>query len=86
MVIRRDIINNCLRISQKTIIHDWKINCISAGLNRLFFLNKVLVNYRIHEKQTVSIGSIKNREFMYFLKEKIRKAEETANIRKVLLE
>lgn len=86
MAIRRNIINSYLRVSKKAIIHDWEINCISAGQNRLFFLNKVLVYYRIHEMQTVSIGNIKKRTRKEILKEKIGKAEETVAIRKVLLE
>lgn len=86
MAIRREIVNSYLRVSKKTIIHDWEINCISAGQNRLFFLNKVLVYYRIHEMQTVSIGNIKKRTRKEILKEKIGKAEETVAIRKVLLE
>lgn len=69
MALRRKVVNRYLNISSRSALHDWEMNCI-ASIGGVFFLNEILVDYRIHDKQTVSIGYL-NRSILNRLSKKM---------------
>ena len=64
--------------SANKIQHDYEINLIAAALNGLYFYNTPLINYRIHENNTLGLdGKIQTR--LEIAKEKCDAAEIVKN-------
>ena len=59
---RKDIIKEYLKYSNNRSLHDFELNCVGALFDGLYFYNKVLSYYRIHQNQAVSIGNIKKKK------------------------
>lgn len=86
MAFTKEIAQDYLKCSKKRVIHDWEINCISAVQDGLYFYNSVLTLYRIHAKQTISIGNIKHRRKIDILKQKIMDTKRSINSGLTILE
>lgn len=74
MAVSREIVGLYLGLSGDGNLHDFEINCIGAIKDGLYFLNRKLVLYRIHNHQTVSIDNIKKRKLLDVLKRKLNNA------------
>lgn len=46
-----------LKIHEKNIIHDWQIMLISSLIGNVYFINKPLIRYRIHENNAVAFNT-----------------------------
>ena len=66
MAFRKEIKDIFLKNSLSKLPHDWEINIIAANNDGLFFYNRPMIKYRIHEKNTLGMNtndSISNLEF-----------------------
>lgn len=59
MIIDRWIANQFLKFYDGKIEHDWFICMLAASYHSMYFYNKPLFQYRIHEKNEIGIPSIK---------------------------
>lgn len=64
MAFSKDIKDIYLQNSTCKATHDWEINAIAAISNGLYFYNKPLIQYRIHNQNTTGIDVINNNDRM----------------------
>ena len=55
MAFRKDIKEILFNQNEFEIPHDWEINLIACANDGLYFYNKSLINYRIHNSNTIGI-------------------------------
>ena len=60
LVIRKKISEEFQKIFTEELFHDWLLNLIAAKYEGMFFINKPLFQYRIHDHNTIGINEEKN--------------------------
>lgn len=64
---RKDIIQKYLSNKNEELPHDWVINIYASMERGLLWYNKKLVDYRIHEKNTVGLGVAQFSKMQYII-------------------
>ena len=68
MAVDRKVVEKYLSIKmEEKISHDWSIALIAAADNGFFWYNRILLNYRIHENNTLGLAAAGSR-FTYIRK------------------
>lgn len=62
MAFHKDIKDFYLSKSQCIAAHDWEINFIASLVNGLYFYNKPLMKYRIHNQNTTGIDTLNSND------------------------
>ncbi|MEE0751422.1 glycosyltransferase [Frisingicoccus sp.] len=57
MAFRKSVKDIYLQQSLSRLPHDWELNIIAASQEGLFFYNKPLIKYRIHDKNTLGMNT-----------------------------
>lgn len=65
LAIRRKIAQMYLEMDEMNIPHDWLICLIASTINGLFWINRSLIKYRIHENNTLGLEQAKGNMFSY---------------------
>lgn len=60
MAFRKAVKDIYLKHSLSRLPHDWELNIIAASQEGLFFYNKPLIKYRIHDKNTLGMNTDDN--------------------------
>ena len=58
MLIDRRTAQSYLKFSRRRIAHDWEMNLIAAIEDGLYFLNEPLVEYRMHDSNTLGLPNL----------------------------
>lgn len=58
MAFTKDIKDIYLQRTNCSIVHDWELNFIAACFDGLYFINKPLINYRIHTSNAIGLSEI----------------------------
>lgn len=54
MAVRKELLTDFFALQDEGVIpHDWKLNLLAAGKNGCFYLNQPLIQYRIHDSNTI---------------------------------
>lgn len=64
MALKKQIKNEFLEYSNSKHPHDWEINLLSAVHHGCYFLNKKLVDYRIHDRNTIGLDDVISTNFL----------------------
>ncbi|MBQ0066082.1 MAG: glycosyltransferase [Firmicutes bacterium] len=67
LCIRKEIVQEFCVHYKDYITHDWFINLCAAKYNGMYYLNTVLFQYRIHEKNNLGIPMLNNSLVNWFL-------------------
>lgn len=57
MAFRSSLKDNLLKNTEYSIPHDWEINLLACVGEGLYFYNKPLINYRIHNSNTIGLST-----------------------------
>lgn len=66
LCIRKEVVKEVCETFQDYITHDWFINFCGAKYEGMYFLNEVLFQYRIHEKNNLGIPVLNNSLVSWF--------------------
>lgn len=58
MAIKEEVKDNYLKVTQGKLPHDWELNIISSIKNGCYYLDKPLIDYRIHNNNTIGMDDI----------------------------
>ncbi len=58
MMINRNLLEKCLPIPETALMHDWWVALCAAALGRIGFINRPLLKYRQHGKNSVGAKSV----------------------------
>ena len=67
MAVRAVVKNRYLAYTENMIPHDWELNIIADSMDGMYFLNDELIDYRIHENNTIGLpltDGLENEPFM----------------------
>ena len=53
MAIKKEVKDEYLKVTQGKLPHDWELNIISAIQNGCYYLDIPLIDYRIHNNNTI---------------------------------
>lgn len=62
MVVRRSVINKISEDQYRTLEHDWALSLIAASQRGCYFYNKTLIQYRIHDKNSIGLQTYNRKE------------------------
>lgn len=60
MAIRKNLVNEYLSVFNKSIPHDWALNLIAASHHGCYYLDEKLIEYRIHNDNTIGLDFIED--------------------------
>lgn len=60
MAIRKKIVKEYLNVFSNTIPHDWALNLIAAVHHGCYYLDEKLIEYRIHNENTIGLDFIED--------------------------
>lgn len=69
MMIHRSIVQEFLNVSEIPIPHDWYLALLAAGKNALFYLDRPLFRYRIHDRNTIGLPILTGNRFARYWKD-----------------
>ena len=69
MAFRKDIKESYLKYTKSMLPHDWEINLLSGMKDGCYFLNKPLIRYRIHGKNTLGMNTNDHLSVLHFEKD-----------------
>ena len=58
MAIKKEVKDEYLKVTQGKLPHDWELNIISAIQNGCYYLDIPLIDYRIHNNNTIGMDNI----------------------------
>ncbi|MGN1181931.1 MAG: glycosyltransferase [Faecalibacillus sp.] len=58
MAIRKNIVDEYLRVSTGKLPHDWELNMISSVHHGCYYLDIPLIDYRIHSHNTIGMDNV----------------------------
>ena len=58
MAIKKEIKENYLKVTSGKLPHDWELNIVSAVKNGCFYVDIPLMDYRIHNNNTIGMDNI----------------------------
>lgn len=58
MALRKSIVDEYLRVTKGLLPHDWELNIISSIHNGCYYLDMPLIDYRIHNNNTIGMNNI----------------------------
>lgn len=61
MALKKELVNEFLIKSTGKLPHDWELNIISASNQSCYFLDEALIDYRIHDANTIGLDSAMNK-------------------------
>lgn len=64
MALKRELIEEFLRKSTGNLPHDWELNIISASNQGCYFLDEALIDYRIHDANTIGLDNAMNKNIV----------------------
>lgn len=66
MAIKKEIVAKYLELKNVNIPHDWSMAMIAAAEGGLYWLNRVLIKYRIHDNNTLGLAAAGSK--IYYIK------------------
>lgn len=73
MAVKKIIKDKFLEISNNELPHDWELNIIAAVNNGCFYLDKPLIDYRIHNNNTIGMDNIVDNSIINEKRERVNK-------------
>lgn len=58
MALKKDIVNEYLKVTKGLLPHDWELNIISSIYSGCYYLDIPLIDYRIHNDNTIGMDNI----------------------------
>lgn len=58
MVLKKDIVDEYLKVTNGMLPHDWELNIISSIYQGCYYLDIPLIDYRIHNNNTIGMDEI----------------------------
>lgn len=80
MAIKRKVIDEYLQLSNDVLPHDWELNMIAASHNGCYYLNLPLIDYRIHENNTIGLSNIIQNNVTQEKKKRVEKRAELISL------
>lgn len=58
MAIKKELVNEYLKLSDGHLPHDWDLNLIAATHHGCYFYDEKLIDYRIHDSNTIGLDEV----------------------------
>ncbi|MFR3042732.1 MAG: hypothetical protein ACLTMV_05255 [Thomasclavelia spiroformis] len=58
MAIRKELVKEYLQVTKSKLPHDWDLNLIASIHNGCYFYDEKLIDYRIHDANTIGLDEV----------------------------
>lgn len=58
MAVRKELVNEYLQVTKGKLPHDWDLNLIASIHNGCYFYDEKLIDYRIHDANTIGLDEV----------------------------
>lgn len=58
MAVRKELVNEYLQVTKSKLPHDWDLNLIASIHNGCYFYDEKLIDYRIHDANTIGLDEV----------------------------
>ena len=79
MAIKKEVKDEYLKVTQGKLPHDWELNIISAIQNGCYYLDIPLIDYRIHNNNTIGMDNIVDGNIINEKKQRVNERIEQTN-------
>lgn len=76
MALKKEIVDEYLKVTKGLLPHDWELNIISSIHNGCYYLDMPLIDYRIHNNNTIGMNNIVEGNVIEEKKQRVNKRME----------
>ena len=58
MAVRKELVKEYLQVTKSKLPHDWDLNLIASIHNGCYFYDEKLIDYRIHDANTIGLDEV----------------------------